>query len=213
MAILNESIPNRSTSSKDGGDAQATTELDELLLSIRSAINHLFSLSILIRRQRPRGRVPEIEGLALESSPDISYLTDKFPKARSNMWLARRLGNNITRQRRFIQYRQHHRESLAKRDVKGPDPTDAATIVATTFQEEGNPSATNQTPQDADNSRMSVFTSATSFLSLEDGITTARSIPDLSDMVLDGVQLEYGEPFECPYCRTIQNVGNRYEWK
>ena len=129
------------------------------------------------------------------------------------MWLARRLGNNITRQRRFIQYRQHHRESLAKRDVKGPDPTDAATIVATTFQEEGNPSATNQTPQDADNSRMSVFTSATSFLSLEDGITTARSIPDLSDMVLDGVQLEYGEPFECPYCRTIQNVGNRYEWK
>ena len=210
MAILNKTAPNRSIS---GSDENPTTELDELLLSIRSAINHLFSLSMLIRRQRPRGRLPDFEEIALESSPDISYLTDKFPKAKSSLWLARRLGNHITRQRRLIQYRQHHRESLAKRNIKNSDSADAATIVATTFQEEGNASGTNQTPQDADNSRMSIFTSATSFLSLEDGTVTGRSIPNLSDMTLDGLQLDYGEPFECPYCRTIQNVGNRYEWK
>lgn len=42
---------------------------------------------------------------------------------------------------------------------------------------------------------------------------TGLNIPDLADMVLDGVQLNYGEPIECPYCRTIQNLGNRYEWK
>ncbi|KAH7198805.1 uncharacterized protein B0J16DRAFT_360480 [Fusarium flagelliforme] len=210
LAILNKSTPNRSIS---GGDAQPTTELDELLLSLRSAVNHLFGLSMLIRRQRPKGRLPELEELVLESSPDISYLTDKFPKAKSNLWLARRLGNNITRQRRLIQYRQHHRESLAKRDVKSSDPTDAATIVATTFHEGDKSSGIHPTPQDADSSRMSIFTSATSFLSLEDGTTTGRSIPDLSDMTLDGVQLDYGEPFECPYCRTIQNAMNRYEWK
>ncbi|CAG7566372.1 unnamed protein product [Fusarium equiseti] len=202
LAILNKSAPNRSIS---GGDAKSTTELDELLLSLRSAINHLFGLSILIRRQRPRGRLPELEELTLESSPDISYLTDRFPKTKSNIWLARRLGNNITRQRRLIQYRQHHRESLAKRDFKGSDPADTATIVATTFHEGDKSSGTHQTPQDADSSRMSIFTSATSFLSLEDGTTTGRSIPDLSDMILDGVQLDYGKPFECPYCRTIQN--------
>ncbi|KAF5716303.1 hypothetical protein FMUND_6421 [Fusarium mundagurra] len=191
---------------------QLSAKRDELLLSIRSAINHLFGLSMLIRRQRPRGRLPELEELVLESSPDISYLTDKFPKAKSNLWLARRLGNNITGQRRLIQYRQHHRESLAKRDVKGLDSADTATIVATTFHEGDKSSGTHQTSQDADSSRMSIFTSATSFLSLEDGTTTGRSIPDLSDMTLDGVQLDYGEPFECPYCRTIQNVMNRYEW-
>jgi len=168
---------------------------------------------MLIRRQRPRGRLPELEDFALESSPDISYLTDKFPKAKSNLWLARRLGNNISRHRRLIQYRQHHRESLAKRDIKGSDHADTATIVATTFHEGEKSSGTHQTLQDADSSRMSIFTSATSFLSLEDGTTTGRSIPDLSDMTLDGVQLDYGEPFECPYCRTIQNVMNRYEWK
>ncbi|KAJ4013726.1 hypothetical protein NW766_005965 [Fusarium irregulare] len=210
LAILNKTAPNRSIS---GSHENPTTELDELLLSIRSAINHLFSLSMLMRRQRPRGRLPDFEEIALESSPDISYLTDKFPKAKSSLWLARRLGNNITRQRRMIQYRQHHRESLAKRDIKGSDPTYAATIVATTFQEEENASGTNQTPHDSDSSRVSIFTSATSFLSLEDGTATGRSIPDLSDMTLDGVQLDYGEPFECPYCRTIQNVRNRYEWK
>ncbi|KAJ4129842.1 hypothetical protein NW768_006812 [Fusarium equiseti] len=210
LAILNKSAPNRSIS---GGDASATTELDELLLSIRSAVNHLFGLSMLIRRQRPKGRLPELEELALESSPDISYLTDKFPKAKANLWLARRLGNNVTRQRRLIQYRQLHRESLAKRDIKRSGAADTATIVATTFQEENNSSETQHTPQDTDSSRISVSTSATSFLSLEDSTTTGRSIPDLSDMVLDGVQLQYGEPFECPYCRTIQNVMNRYEWK
>lgn len=168
---------------------------------------------MLIRRQRPRGRLPELEGIALESSPDISYLTDKYPKAKSNIWLARRMGNNITLQRRHIQYRQHHRESLAKRDVRRSAHVDTTTIVATTFQEEDSPSGTQQTPPDEDRSLISVFTSTTSFLSLEDGTTMGRFIPHLSDMVLDGIQLEYGEPFECPYCRTIQNVTNRYQWK
>ncbi|KAF4334107.1 ankyrin repeat [Fusarium beomiforme] len=220
LAILSGSTPNRPassiSSSPDGSDAQATNELDELILSVRSSVNHLFGLSMLIRRQRPRGRLPDLDEITLESSPDISYVTDKFPKAKSTQWLARRLGNKITRQRNLIQYRQHHRQSLAQRHVKGPNPADTATladtVVATTFQEADNSWETQHTPQDVDSSRMSAFTSATSFLSLEDGTTMGRSIPDLSDMTLDGVQLEYGVPFECPYCRTIQKVMNRYEW-
>ncbi|TQN64416.1 hypothetical protein CSHISOI_11007, partial [Colletotrichum shisoi] len=32
-------------------------------------------------------------------------------------------------------------------------------------------------------------------------------------MWLDGRRLEYGEPIECPYCRTIQVIRDRYHWK
>ena len=60
----------------------------------------------------------------------------------------------------------------------------------------------------------SILTSATSFITFggeEDG--EGPSVADLSDMVLHGVQLDYGEPFECTFCRTIQDVSNRLEWK
>ncbi|KAK2750547.1 ankyrin repeat protein [Colletotrichum kahawae] len=32
-------------------------------------------------------------------------------------------------------------------------------------------------------------------------------------MIIDGVSLGYEERFECPYCRTICSVRDRYEWK
>lgn len=200
-----------------GGDnATATTELDELILSVHSAIGHLFGLSMLIRRQRPKGRLPILDNFTpSESSPDISNVTDKFPKARSTLWLAKRLGNEVTRRREIIRYRQHHRESLANKDNKRSahaGRSDTATL-ATTFQEAESSGAASQVQQEAVSSRMSVFTSGTSYLSQDDGEGMGRRIPDLPDMTLDGVQLQYDEPFECPYCRTIQEVKNRLEWK
>lgn len=139
-------------------------------------------------------------------------MADRFPKAKSNLWLARRLGNNISKQRKIIQYRQEHRASLAK-ESEQPGVGDTATVVATTYHEIDNLELSDQVPKGVSSSGMSAFTSATSFQSLGDEEGMGRPIPDLSDMTLDGVQLEYGEPFECPYCRTIQVAANRYEWK
>jgi hypothetical protein len=201
---------------ESGNNLQPTSELDELILSIHSAISHLFGLSILIRRQRPRGRLPTLDSFTpLENSPDISNVIDKFPKVKSSPWLARRLGNEVTRRREHIRYRQFHRESLAREQLAHRDIRDtttvADTVTATTFQEADHSGVVPQTQQDVPSGRLSVLTSATSFLSLEENM--GRRIPDLSDMTLDGVQLEYGEPFECPYCRTIQEAKNRSEWK
>jgi len=89
---------------------------------------------------------------------------------------------------------------------------DTATTIATTFEEASTVHAEPFQPPLSD--RQSIFTSATSFVSdYDESQSMGRKIPDLSDMVLDGVQLEYGEVFECPYCRTIQMVMNRFEWK
>ncbi|EKJ76919.1 hypothetical protein NXS19_011110 [Fusarium pseudograminearum] len=213
LAIINGSVPNRSaTLPSDDGNTKTINELDELLAGIHSAINHLFGISILIRKQQPRGRLLNLDDFTLESSQDITYVADRFPKAKSNLWLARRLGNNISKQRKIIQYRQEHRASLAKESEQS-GVGDTATVVATTYHEIDNLESSDQVPKGVSSSGMSAFTSATSFQSLRDEEGMGRPIPDLSDMTLDGVQLQYGEPFECPYCRTIQVAANRYEWK
>ncbi|KAI0116546.1 hypothetical protein GGR51DRAFT_501709 [Nemania sp. FL0031] len=193
-------------------DTEPIIETKELCLGISSSISHLFSLSILIRRQRPKGRLPNLQNFVpLEDSADITYVRDKFPKLTESPWLSRRLGNAITLRRETIRYRQVHRQGLAAPSGSEDTADNRTEIVATTFAE--SESGQNQEVSNATDNA-SVFTSATSFMSSYSELDgSSPRIPDLSDMVLDGVPLQYMEPFECPYCRTIQNVANRLEWK
>ncbi|KAK7418603.1 hypothetical protein QQZ08_011187 [Neonectria magnoliae] len=218
--IITGKRPNRSAPagadadvSKDSLEsaAERTTELEQLLDILHSSISHLFSLSILIRRLRPKGRLPIVDSLdSLDSSADVTYVEDKFPKARQLPWLARRMGDAISRRRELIRYRQQHRAKISKAPEEFTNPNVDTETIATSYKEDDTvPFSPNNEPDVA-----SVYTSATSFTTnTMDSEGTGLNIPDLSDMVLDGVQLNYGEPIECPYCRTIQNVGNRYEWK
>ncbi|KAK7422980.1 hypothetical protein QQX98_001270 [Neonectria punicea] len=191
--------------------AERTTELEQLLNILHSSISHLFSLSILIRRLRPKGRLPIVDSLdSFDSSADVTYVEDKFPKARQVPWLAQRMGDAISRRRELIRYRQQHRAKISKAPEEFTNLNVDTETIATSYKEDDAvPFSPSNEPDVA-----SVYTSATSFMtSTMDSEGTGLNIPDLSDMVLDGVQLNYGEPIECPYCRTIQNVGNRYEWK
>jgi hypothetical protein len=149
---------------------------------------------------------------------------DKFPKVKQNPWLLQRLGNATTQRKEIIQYRQSHRGSLAGKgkgkdtlaagDLEtndGADPSTEVQTLATTFEEASVYGG--GVPVQRAVERQSVFTSATSLVSDFGEEAMGRSVPDLSDMVLDGVRLGYGIPFECPYCRTIQTAANRIEWK
>ncbi|KAK0609445.1 hypothetical protein B0T14DRAFT_531959 [Immersiella caudata] len=191
-------------------------KLEATLSGIRSAINHLFALSILIRRERPKGRLPgsNLVSTHPDDSPhDIVGILDKFPKVRDAPWLAQSLGNAISQRRRNIQYRQDHRRHLAEIGQQALDREDAGSTKATTFREVDDPSSANGEP-DLSQNRVSVCTFATSFMSSASQSTDIGGrIADLDDMVLDGVRLRYQEPFECPYCRTIQTVGNVLEWR
>ncbi|RYP78484.1 hypothetical protein DL771_000437 [Monosporascus sp. 5C6A] len=159
----------------------------------------------------------------LERLQVCSNKGDKFPKAKQKPWLVRRLGNATARRRRDIQYRQTHRTALAKQQDEQATMSDDShtvttglstnvTTVATTFEEQPRDLPEFELPQAVN--RLSVMTSATSFVSnFEEEANMGRRVPDLSNMILDGVQLEYGQPFECPYCRTIQMAAYRLEWK
>ncbi|KAI1117726.1 hypothetical protein F5Y14DRAFT_321282 [Nemania sp. NC0429] len=194
---------------------EPTSEINELSLAIHSAVSHLFSLSMLIRRQRPKGRLLNFQNFVpTEQSTDITYIRDKFPKLVTSPWLTQRLGNYISSRREAIRYRQLHRQQMGA--PTGPDiVTDNITeIAATTFVESTNGGHGPNRDLTAPRGDLSVFTSATSFMSSRTSIDGwGPRIPDLSEMILDGVPLQYTEPFECPYCRTIQNVANRLEWK
>ncbi|KPM41492.1 hypothetical protein AK830_g5087 [Neonectria ditissima] len=219
VGIISATQPNRVAFDNHLEAEEATgpaTELEDLLRSIHSSVNHLYGLSVLIRRQRPRGRLPNLEKFtSFEASPDISNVTDKFPKAKDTPWLARRLGNAITRRRQIIQYRQDHRQRLAAQVPDDPAEApgaDTSETVATSF-EEGD-AGERESISGPSRERHSIFTSATSYLSAYDeNGEMGRRIADLSEMVLDGVRLGYDRAFECPVCRVIQNVANRSEWK
>lgn len=220
QSILDGELPNRTAQGlgkvatiDPETDLESTSELEQLLLNMHSSISHLFSLSTLIRRGRPKGRLPKPDSfVALESSPDIKHVEDKFPKVTKTPWLAQRLGNAITQRREVIHYRQTHRSRLAKvvpSEGDGADPAgrdQAPGTIATTFED------TEQSDVNQPGNRNSIFTSATSFISAY-GHDMGRRIPDLSNMTLDGVQLHYREPIECPYCRTIQTLENKLEWR
>ncbi|KAL6357015.1 hypothetical protein LRP88_10632 [Fusarium phalaenopsidis] len=120
-----------------------------------------------------------------ESSPDITHVKDKFPKVKDEAWLARRLGNAITKRRMIVRYRQ----------AKDAQPATAEDRVSDDMADQA-----------------SVSTPATSFISSSDE-ATSQDIPDLDDLTFNGKKLEFREPIECPYCRTTQVLDTQPEWR
>lgn len=195
-------------------------ELYELHLNMKTCIDHLFGLSILIRRLRPKGKFGQLSSFSPSTNNhrDVVTVLDKFPKAKQTPWLADRLGRANDQRRQFFTYRQQHRGHLdiksKRQDVSSANDNaalEAATTVATTFVEgDGGPSE----PRDIQLDQKSVITTATSFVSdFDDSGQMGRRVPELPDMTLDGVWLGYNELIECPYCRTIQLFTDRLTWK
>ncbi|KAK5658055.1 hypothetical protein OQA88_2611 [Cercophora sp. LCS_1] len=112
--------------------------------------------------------------------------------------------------------------------ILSQDPTVGLDTVATTYQapsayEMADINAITDTQDDAPRPSIStadqmipVRTAApsvvTSYLTVYEG-STHRRIPDLEGMRFDGEPLRYGDHFDCPYCRTIQIMANRLQWR
>ncbi|CAH0044981.1 unnamed protein product [Clonostachys solani] len=199
---------------------EESSPLDELLTGLHSSISNLFSLAMLIRRDRPKGRRLDSRRLvSLDKTADITYVEDRFPKLRLTPWLAQRLGEAISYRRESIRYRQTHRQKLqTMSDLSAPNE-DAQTL-ATTFKEvnwngDQNQSLFQENSVESGNKsheNKSILSAGTSHVSAEANTAELR-VPDLSNMILDGIRLDYGQHIECPYCRTVQKPLNRHEWK
>ncbi|WDK17628.1 hypothetical protein CGRA01v4_08911 [Colletotrichum graminicola] len=228
-------IPNRTTSpataeeiikysvgtvvgSIDERDRGFTTEINELFSNIQSCITYLFTLSTLLRRSHPRGRTSQQGPQSSQSDPGplVTNAKDKFPKLKQYPWLAERIGQRTARQMDYIRYRQSHRTKLARVDAAPIQDVlaERATTKATSFHDTIAAPDSIKQPASGSSREESIYTVATSFAQTAVGEThSGRIIPQLTDMWLDGRQLGYGEPVECPYCRTIQTIKDRYHWK
>jgi hypothetical protein len=229
-----------SSSSNTAGNlaGEETSEIQELFSAVVGANTSPFKLSMVIRSSPPRDSYNKAASIyPYDTKYDIGHVWEKYPAARErNLWLIDRLGKAITRRRQYLRYREEHRGKLSgtckrsenepesQRDLPQADtasrpehppprdifgsmaPSTLAPTTATTYV--ANEPVQVENFSDGGGSQTSYATTAVS----EDASNNI-SIPPPPEKSTDGMRFEYGKPFECPYCYTIQIVANRSAWK
>lgn len=209
--------------SDDGGDADdlideedPKTEIQELQESIATTINCLFQMSMLVRKptQHDVHLGSKRADVAAFEPFDYNHVREKFPRA--DDVLVKRLGNAITRRRRYLKYREWHaiklRQGIDKFDWGTHDlhyGHDGETVqegiqsilsdtVATNFQQQ------HQNIEFDDNASDTGI-SQTSYAStlLSGGNVTVPPPPTTS---LGAV------PFECPFCFYLITAHEVRSW-
>ncbi|KAF2800852.1 hypothetical protein K505DRAFT_227691, partial [Melanomma pulvis-pyrius CBS 109.77] len=197
-------------------EAVQHNKLDELSSGIDAALNALLRLCMVIRQSRPKGKFVLPKSL-LRQDPtlDIRYVLDKFAKTKKAPWLAERLGRSITERRDTIRYRQEHQQRLAASQAsEDPMPEGVEmtpSTIATTYEQAVIEKRT--TVEEQSIPATSSHTVATSFATLLEDGSDETKIPDLELLRFNNRLLKYDEPFECPFCRTVQEMNTYLDWK
>ncbi|KAI4264047.1 MAG: hypothetical protein L6R35_007317, partial [Caloplaca aegaea] len=111
-------------------DEAPQTELHQLRRNVATIINLLFEISILVRKParhdiRIGAKQSDVSGYEWA---DLRHVKDKFPKV--NDLLAARLGQAITRRRKYLVYRKRHADKLRK-GIDHDVPTGSAILSET----------------------------------------------------------------------------------
>lgn len=192
-----------------------SSDLQELLQSVRDSISDLFRLSIAIRKapvtdeyDKASRRYPNYS-----SNMDIVYIRDKYPEATAQAWLIERLGKAITRRRQFLLYRKEHQKRLQEIHTLKHD-ADGKTMFSGTKASTHHPNSERQVVKliddtyadEADINTRPVTEYANSSIG-KDGATKKLRTPSLPPNV------QWGETFECPYCHRLKVVADKKQWK
>ena len=206
---------------RDQSEKRQTSELEELFNAVIASNKSLMKLSMVIRSSPARDDYNKAASRYKDWNPyaDIGHVREKYGSAKgSSDWLLTRLGNAIARRRQFLKYRIEHAEKMAggweeedkpHKEGENPEKTIAST-KATTFL--GNDAVY----QKAESDTAVSFGSQTSYEQTVQGDETAATkltVPNPPRFAFPDVSFEYGEPFNCPYCYTVQNVKNKAAWK
>lgn len=203
--------------------------------AISDTVTRLFAISRLIGSATTRDRYARAEMSSeprLNDQYDIAHVEARHGQAANGttapQWLIVRLGKAITKRREFLRYCRSHRERIAS----NPEPTppqapnnglearercsrgpSGSTIESTPHLRQGPPPTVASTfdlaaPQPVDNGwddAYSVSTLATTVVGSQS--PDDLQVPRLADFS------EPGQPFECPYCRTIQRFNAQQSWR
>ena len=186
------------------------TELQQIFLDISQVINLLYKVSMTVRNSTPHDRY--LKSAEIDMSwflPfAVNHIQEKFPSAKE--YLIQRLAKGIVCRRQYLEYRKIHRTKLAKPEARTLDyqvgaiaisektPTVITDTTASAYVE---PRA--RSVQDTEILDEASETTLGS-LGSED---TRLHIPSMPKEALGQ------EPFECPYCWTIDAVENTHAWR
>ena len=190
------------------------TEMQELQESVGTTINCLFQMSMLVRKpvQHDVHIGSRHADVAAFEPFDFNHVREKYPKAENA--LVKRLGNALTRRRKYLKYRERHavklRQGIDNVDLGArgfQDVHDAETMkegttsiisdtVATNFQCENI-----QFDDNASDTGISRTSYAPTLLS---GGNVAIPPPPKSSLG--------GMPFECPFCFYLIIIHGTRSW-
>ena len=210
-----------------------TSELQELMLAIRTGLDSLFKTSVFIRQFASREKRSRAVGTKpFDSRADIIYVNDRYPLLSKHSTLAARLGEANARRRQYFKYRRDHDQRLAtvhnenkpiKSIVQATSVVNPPELARTELTVETKPSLfadTKATTFVADGdaqARILIMAKAPETMS---AVSFATSIAETSDDELPFPpvpnEAEQGLPFICPYCLHFQQFkrGNsEYQWR
>ena len=180
---------------------------------------------MVIRERRPRGKLPALKPDSSDADTylqiDQNHITDKYPKTKQFPWLVERLVNSLAKRRDYIRDRQRHMKglkspvNLEEDNQSVVDREKAPSTIATTFVDPA--IAPLPPPVLVEEPRvrpLSIAWSTVTTLATRPGADGDDEfyVPDLSDLVFNGVQLQYNELVECPFCRGIVEMRNYADW-
>ncbi|KAK4677956.1 hypothetical protein QC764_303270 [Podospora pseudoanserina] len=171
-----------------------TTRVDELFLSIWSHIDRLFKLASLLRREIRH----ESSSLATISvpAPGDDFIYDYHMKSKTKD----RHTPEITPQLelRSLPTLLSGNESKSKSPAPSMTPKESTAINISATEKDTTPT------YDTDTGTERVV-----FEEDNGGLEVA----DLTTFVIDGIPLQFGKPFQCPFCGVIKSIGTRSEWR
>ncbi|KAL8776140.1 MAG: hypothetical protein Q9213_008380 [Squamulea squamosa] len=190
----------------DSGNEEPQSEIQQLQSNVKSLINCLFDLLMLVRKPTRHDFRKEFKDIDLPDyyiGADLRHVEDKFPKA--NDKIIARLGHANTCRRKYLKYRESHAAKLRKGiDSEGePDgqPSRSAILsetVATAFNNSGVDEGFGDNASDSGVTQTSY--ASTLFSGSRINIPAA---PEAS---------RGGAPFECPYCYCVVTAPNSRTW-
>jgi hypothetical protein len=97
-----------------------TSEIQELILAIKTGLDSLFKASIFVRKFAPKDRrLRAAQTKPFDNCADVMYVKDRYPSiVERNETLAARLGEANARRRQYFKYRRDHHERLSTVAVK-----------------------------------------------------------------------------------------------
>ncbi|KAL9122470.1 MAG: hypothetical protein Q9187_000980 [Circinaria calcarea] len=173
------------------------TEIEQIFLDITQIINSLYRLSMSVRDSTWRNRYnksADIDTAHFEWF-DIAHVEQKFPIAQN--FIIDRLGKALSRRRQFLRYRELHAAKLAHA-VDGKDTITAPSeTTASGFRDPDREMASKDIYD---------LQSETSYATSV-GRPTSTRVPSMPKEAANG------QPFECPFCHTIEIVKGTHAWR